>query len=228
MATPTILLVDSNAVMRRLLTLSLINQGFRVTSIAIGEEATALLREENFDVVITDIDLPGMQGRQLLHIIKTSQRDLKVIVMSAQRTQKEYWQLYGALEALIKPFDNKEFILKLNMVLKERRKTIRFKSKDVFCKIRNQTTREERSGILNNISFDGALIDAPAGFKEKDVLEIVFTDPSSDAVIGTVHGTIIRIEEKKDELQVQIGVYFEEGKQLEFLEQLVPTINASY
>jgi CheY-like chemotaxis protein len=222
MASASILVVEPSAGLRRLLSLALLDQGFRVTAVESTAAAVPLLAATVFDVVVTETDLPPLDGQGLLEIIKTSYRGLKVVIMSTQRTRKEHWQLRGALEALFKPFGSREFLITLNLALKERRSTIRFKSREVFCRIKSDPAGEEREGILNNISFDGALINVPAGFREKDPVTIFFTDPATNREIGTARGTIMRREEKSREVRVRIGVYFDLQDQcrLEFLDEL--------
>ena len=58
---PTLLIVDDEAKMRRLLELQLTQAGFAVVSADSAEEGLARLREQPVDLVVTDLRLPGME-----------------------------------------------------------------------------------------------------------------------------------------------------------------------
>jgi DNA-binding response OmpR family regulator len=62
---PTILIVEDEARMRRLLELDLAHAGFQTLSAPDAEAALDLLRRERLDLVLTDLKLPGMSGLDL-------------------------------------------------------------------------------------------------------------------------------------------------------------------
>lgn len=78
-----------------------------------GEEALKVLQEHNdIDAVITDINMPVMNGLDMIKIIKEKQPDLTIIIMSAH-TETEYIEKaeeYGVNDYLLKPFDFIKFI----------------------------------------------------------------------------------------------------------------------
>lgn len=80
-----ILVVDDNRMNRMTLQRSLEQQGHRVTTAEDGQQALEMLRERPYDVVLLDIIMPGMDGFQVLEVIKgTSElRFIPVIVISA-------------------------------------------------------------------------------------------------------------------------------------------------
>ena len=63
---PTILFVDDEPVLRELLPLWLAQHGYRVLTASSGEEALAILQKETVDVLLTDYNLPGISGAQLI------------------------------------------------------------------------------------------------------------------------------------------------------------------
>jgi signal transduction histidine kinase len=80
-----ILVVDDNRVNRLKLSISLEQQGHTVGLAEDGQQAIDILREQSFDVVLLDIIMPGMDGYQVLELVKGDPklRDIPVIVISA-------------------------------------------------------------------------------------------------------------------------------------------------
>ena len=78
-----------------------------------GEEALKILeRSDDIDYVITDINMPVMNGLDMIKIIKEKQYDVGVVIMSAH-TETEYItkaEEYGVEDYLLKPFDFIKFI----------------------------------------------------------------------------------------------------------------------
>ncbi len=85
MAHGRVLVVDDNRVSRQKLALSLGQQGHTVDTAEDGEQALAMLHDGAYDVVLLDILMPGMDGREVLARMKADPglRDLPVIVISA-------------------------------------------------------------------------------------------------------------------------------------------------
>ena len=67
---PTILIVEDEAKMARLLELNLADAGYTTRSAADAETGLKILREEKMDLVLTDLKLPGMNGLDFLQAVK--------------------------------------------------------------------------------------------------------------------------------------------------------------
>ncbi|OIO04625.1 MAG: hypothetical protein AUJ49_02490 [Desulfovibrionaceae bacterium CG1_02_65_16] len=78
----SLLLVDDEDGLRRVLSLSLADRGWRVRAAASGEEALALFRAEPAPVVVTDIKMPGMDGLALLRAVKELDPDCEVVLIT--------------------------------------------------------------------------------------------------------------------------------------------------
>ncbi len=103
---PTILIVEDEAKMRRLLELNLAEDGFTTLSAGDAETGVKLLRENAVDLVVTDLKLPGMNGLEFLHSIKRQNAALPVVVMTAfgsVETAVEAMKA-GASDYVLKPF----------------------------------------------------------------------------------------------------------------------------
>jgi DNA-binding NtrC family response regulator len=107
---PTILIVEDEAKMRRLLELNLGEDGFTTLSAEDAEAALKLLRENAVNLIVTDLKLPGMNGLEFLQTIKRQNASLPVVVMTAfgsVETAVEAMKA-GASDYVLKPFSLSE------------------------------------------------------------------------------------------------------------------------
>lgn len=101
----TVLVVDDEGAIRYSVTKTLERVGYQVVTASSGEEALEILAGRNFDVVLTDIRMPGISGVDLLARIKEQSPDAIVILMTGYAslgTAVESLRL-GAHDYLIKP-----------------------------------------------------------------------------------------------------------------------------
>jgi DNA-binding NtrC family response regulator len=107
---PTILIVEDEAKMRRLLELNLGEDGFNTLSAGDAEAGLRLLRENSVDLVVTDLKLPGMNGLEFLQTIKRQNAALPVVVMTAFGTVETAVEAMkgGASDYVLKPFSLSE------------------------------------------------------------------------------------------------------------------------
>ena len=103
---PTILIVEDEPKMRRLLELNLGEDGFVTISAGDAETGLKLLNSSPVDLVITDVKLPGMDGMEFLQAVKRIHAALPVVVMTAFGTVETAVQAMklGASNYLLKPF----------------------------------------------------------------------------------------------------------------------------
>src|SRR5579862_7784988 len=106
----TILVVEDEAKMRRLLELQLGEEGFQVHSAPDAETGLQLLVREKPDLVVTDLRLPGMSGLEFLQAVKRSNAALPVVVMTAYGTVESAVEAMkvGASNYVTKPFSLSE------------------------------------------------------------------------------------------------------------------------
>jgi two-component system response regulator AtoC len=106
MSIEKVLIVDDETIMRNFLAEALKRKGIEVTPVENGEKAIKALQEQSFDLVITDLKMPGISGMDVLRKIKELSPKTLVIVISAFGSIEnavEAMQL-GAFNYLIKPF----------------------------------------------------------------------------------------------------------------------------
>ncbi|MHC4564582.1 MAG: sigma-54-dependent transcriptional regulator [Planctomycetota bacterium] len=120
-----ILVVDDEEIKRVSLADDLENAGFETASASHGEEAIDLLTQESFDVVLTDLRMPNMDGMELLKYIKSDEdAQTEVIMMTAYGSiplAVEAMKL-GAYYFITKPFRNRELIQLLERIREKKQR----------------------------------------------------------------------------------------------------------
>ncbi len=116
MKKPVILLVDDDASLRTLIALRLEANGFDVAAADSGEAALAMLAHARPDAVLTDVQMPGMDGLALFRAIHARDPALPVIVLTAHGTIPDAVAAtqQGLFGYLTKPYDAPTLIDLLN------------------------------------------------------------------------------------------------------------------
>lgn len=120
-----VLVADDSAVVREMLVDILLDQGLRCAEAADGVEALALARQEPFDLVITDIQMPNLDGLGLVRALKDDPhlRTLPVVMLTA--SQEEGLMVaglgLGADDYLRKPFSPQELVLRVQNIFNRMR-----------------------------------------------------------------------------------------------------------
>jgi DNA-binding NtrC family response regulator len=145
MAQNKILVVDDEQSMCQFLALMLRREGYLVTAVNRGQEALDLLREEEFDVVITDIKMPEMDGLEVLTNVKKLDPGLPVIILTAFASQRSAIEAVnrGAFQYLEKNAKNDD----IKMVVKSALEMRRVRSENTFLKRQLRKSHEEREII---------------------------------------------------------------------------------
>ncbi len=105
-ASPTLLVVDDEPKIRRILELSLSDLGYRVLGAANAAEAEQQLAAEAIDLVLADLQLPDRSGIDLLERIRATHAELPVILMTAYGSVESAVRAIklGAFDYVVKPF----------------------------------------------------------------------------------------------------------------------------
>jgi len=108
-----VLLIDDDASLRRVTEYSLHSAGFHVLSAADGKQGLASFRKDNPQIVITDIQMPGMSGLEILQQIKAERPETMVIVVTAYSSVEKavVAMKEGAYDYLSKPFSRDELVM---------------------------------------------------------------------------------------------------------------------
>lgn len=118
----SILVVEDDAALRRLFEHMLVREGHEVTMAADGAKALRLLETTSFDLVITDLIMPDMEGLSLLRELRNKTSPPKVIAMSGggRGSATDYLEMatmLGAAATLAKPFTQQQLTDALKQVL---------------------------------------------------------------------------------------------------------------
>jgi two-component system, NtrC family, response regulator PilR len=120
-----ILVVDDEQSLREVLSIMLKRTGYAVTSVADGEEAIELLNKDIFDLVITDLRMPTIDGMEVLKAAKSASPETVVLIITAFASADSAVEAMkqGAYDYLTKPFQVDEVQLIIRNALEKRRLT---------------------------------------------------------------------------------------------------------
>ncbi|MDH4222665.1 MAG: sigma-54 dependent transcriptional regulator [candidate division Zixibacteria bacterium] len=118
-----ILVVDDELVVCKSVQRILLPEGFEVESALSGQEALEKLSQESFDMVITDLKMPGMDGMELLAKIREKDPEMIVIIITGYSTVQTAVQAMkmGALDYIPKPFTPEELIVVVEKALDKKK-----------------------------------------------------------------------------------------------------------
>lgn len=121
--TARVLLVEDETNMAKMQAKILQRKGYEVDSAANGREALSKLNRSDFDVVITDLKMPLMDGMQLLREMNIKERGCAVIVLTGHGTIESAVEAmqHGAADYLTKPCNPDELLLKVDKLLETKR-----------------------------------------------------------------------------------------------------------
>ena len=115
----TILVVDDEPQIRRVLKTTLVAAGYAVIDARTGEEATEGIRQERPDLAIIDINLPGMSGFEVCREMRATS-DFAIIMLSVRNSEKDKVRALdaGADDYVVKPFGTQELLARIRANLR--------------------------------------------------------------------------------------------------------------
>jgi two-component system response regulator AtoC len=127
-----VLVVDDDRRMRRTLQIVIESMGIESTAAANGEEASEQLRKARFDLVLTDLKMPGASGLDLLEAIRAEHPRLPVVLITAYGTIQTAIEALrkGAADYVLKPFDNES----LKLIIGKALELERYRSENAFLR----------------------------------------------------------------------------------------------
>nr|WP_308545339.1 response regulator transcription factor [Lachnoclostridium phytofermentans] len=183
--------------------------GYAVDTCGDGNEAYELLYVENYDLVILDLNLPGMDGLDVLDKIREENQELKVLILSARGSvsDKVKGLDLGANDYLTKPFDFEELEARIRSLL--RRKFVQEQNEILFCGIvlnmsERQATINDKPLSLTKKEFtllEYFMLNQSRVISQEELIEHIW-DSEADSFSGAVRVHIAGLRKK---LKAELG-----------------------
>ena len=173
MARTKVLVIDDEKLVRWSLQQKLSREGYDVESSPTGEEGLNLIREDGFDLVLLDLRLPGMDGVQVLQEIKKLEKEIAVVMLTADTGIARAVECVrlGAHNYLCKPFEFDE----VRVALEKAREDLKLRRE--VTRIRRQ---QRRKFGLENLVGQSPLM--------RGVRELIVRIGESDATTVLIEG----------------------------------------
>ncbi len=186
----SILIVDDREANVSLLEQILSEDGYtRITTTTNSLEVCALHRNNRYDLIVLDLQMPGMDGFQVMDGLKADESEsyLPVIVLTAQSGHKLRALQAGAKDFISKPFDLVEVKTRIYNMLEVR---LLYKKLETYSNVLEQRTlHDSTTGLPNRDLFDDRLTHAIALAKRHTwVLAVMFLDLDRFKYINDTHG----------------------------------------
>jgi DNA-binding response OmpR family regulator len=193
-----ILLVEDNRPLSEAISESLVKAGFEVDPVHDGDGALAVLRGQQYDLVVLDLGLPDMDGMDVLGRMRAQKNAVPVLVLTARDalTDKIGGLNKGADDYMVKPFEVDELVARLKALL------------------RRPAQQLDATLTLNNLSFDTISRQAQIGAvpvdlsrRETDLLEQLIRCADKIVTKSTIESRLYSYDEKGSGNSVEVLVH---------------------
>ncbi|MEO4005248.1 response regulator transcription factor [Flavobacterium sp. CAU 1735] len=115
-----IVLAEDNDILRKSLSFFLESKGYKVDQFSDGKDALEAIEANNYDLVLTDINMPGISGMEITQYIRQRiQSDIPVIILTSsgvEQTELDSFDI-GANEFIAKPVSPAVLLVRINKLL---------------------------------------------------------------------------------------------------------------
>lgn len=176
-----ILLIDDDKDLIAALELKLKKEGFKVETASDGESAIKNIRLKVPDLLVLDVNMPGMSGMDVCKLLRSENRtaDVPIIMLTARDDEidRVLGLEFGADDYITKPFNTRELVLRIKSVLKRvyapPEKKDQFQYGCLSVNLANHAVmvkNEEVALTLTEFKLLARLIESPGKIKPRDVL----------------------------------------------------------
>lgn len=198
-----ILVVEDEVELNKIICRSLRDRGYDVTSAVNGLEALSLTENSKFDMILTDIMMPKMDGFELADSIRLTDKEIPIVFMTAKddKASKMLGYSIGVDDYIVKPFDMDILIMKIGAILRR----AKIEQEKEFTVGNFRINSEERSASIDgeeiNLTvreFDilFKLLSYPKKTFTRSALMEEFWDYDSSATSRTVDVYMVKLREK--------------------------------
>lgn len=187
-----VLVVDDSKLVRMIVTGTLKNGGYDVTDTTGGAQALELLAKGDFDVVITDLSMPGMDGFEVLAGVKRVAPHVEVIILTGTHAADMSCAVralrLGAHDYLAKPPSSPDAVL-LTVGRAVEKKRLKDANDRLVRELDRQCRTDSLTGALNRRSLDEVLPrEIARAQRHGDPLGIVMLDIDHFKAVNDLHG----------------------------------------
>ncbi|MCZ8353615.1 MAG: response regulator [Chryseotalea sp.] len=212
-----ILLVEDEPKTAEYIKIGLTENGFDVELAANGQKALQEVISKPYDLLITDIIMPGMDGRELVKEVRKTNQDIPVLMLTALGTTEEIVVGFetGADDYLVKPFEFKELLVRIKSLLK---RSSRFQQEDSVLSIADLTLNLDAKTVVRG----GKKIDLTA--KEFGLLEYLLRNKGKTISRAELAKNVWKIDFDTGTNMVEVYVnYLRKKVDKDFTQKLIHT-----
>ena len=198
-----ILVVEDDLDLNRILCHSLTAKGCDVISAVNGEDALQKIEENYYDMLITDIMMPKVDGFELAESVRSVNKDVPIIFMTARddKPSKMFGYSIGIDDYIVKPFDIDILLMKISAILRR----VKIESQKEISIGNFRMNRDERSAYIDEEEINLTVREFDILFKmlsypkktfTRSALMEEFWDYDSSATSRTVDVYMVKLREK--------------------------------
>jgi DNA-binding response OmpR family regulator len=118
---PSVLVVDDDTIILTLLRTILLNHGMQCETVDNGTDALRLIRQKKQQVVVLDVNMPGLDGYGVLSAIRAEKLPTLVVLVTARQQEQDILRGFqlGADDYLVKPFNPLELVARIKRLLRQ-------------------------------------------------------------------------------------------------------------
>jgi signal transduction histidine kinase len=185
---PSILIVDDNPKNLQVLGKLLQEEKYDVEFAVDGESALGWINNKEFDLILLDINMPGMNGFEVCRIVRTDpiMNKVSIIFLSAESERESILKGFevGGQDYITKPFDNRELIVRAKTHITLKRSLEKLEKVNAYLekKVKERTSELEKTNVELNIAKNKA--------EESDRLKSAFLATMSHEIRTPMNGIL--------------------------------------